>query len=71
MVSHFVLREVKFQDQPRAGAAVAMFVYDYLLTLEMEIELVWRSKWNWIKYLYLFQRYLPFVDTVFLSVFSE
>ena len=48
-----------------------MFVYDYLLTLEMEIELVWKSKWNWIKFVYLFQRYLPFIDTVFLAVFSE
>ncbi|KAF5311114.1 hypothetical protein D9619_007984 [Psilocybe cf. subviscida] len=58
---------VKYAD----GAAVAMFVYDYILTLEMEIELVWKSKWNWIKYVYLFQRYLPFVDTVFLSVFIK
>jgi len=30
----------------------------------MEVDLVWKSKWNFMKGLYLFQRYLPFIDTV-------
>ncbi|KAF9014840.1 hypothetical protein BDZ89DRAFT_962522, partial [Hymenopellis radicata] len=39
-------------------------VYDYLLTLDQEVELVWRAKWNVTKILYLATRYLPFVDIV-------
>jgi len=38
-----------------------MFLWDYVLTFEMEVDLVWKSKWNFMKGLYFFQRYLPFV----------
>ena len=37
-----------------------MFLWDYFLTFEMEVDLVWKSKWNFMKGLYLFQRCLPF-----------
>ena len=39
----------------------------------MEVELVWKSKWNFMKGLYLFQRYLPFIDimTAFLTGQSD
>lgn len=52
-------------------AAGAFFVYDWLLTLGMEVELIWRSKWNYIKVLYLFQRYLTFYDTFYASYKRE
>lgn len=48
-----------------------MFLYDYLLTLGMEVDLVWSSKWTFMKVLYLAQRYLPFVDAVALCLLSE
>ncbi|KAF8154956.1 hypothetical protein B0H34DRAFT_546227 [Crassisporium funariophilum] len=48
-----------------------MFLYDYLLTLSMEIDLVWTSRWNLMKTLYLVQRYLPFVDTVWLVLHHQ
>ncbi|PPR07339.1 hypothetical protein CVT26_013655 [Gymnopilus dilepis] len=49
-------------------AASTLFVWDWLLTLRMEVELVWKSKWNFMKVLYLAQRYLPFVDTIGLVI---
>lgn len=37
----------------------------------MEVDLVWRSKWNLMKGLYLFQRYSPFIDTVWLILYRQ
>lgn len=48
-----------------------MFLYDYLLTLGMEVDLVWSSKWTFMKVLYLAQRYLPFVDAVALCLLNQ
>jgi hypothetical protein len=48
-----------------------MFVWDYIITFGMEVELVWKSKWNFMKGLYLFQRYLPFIDTVCLVLYCQ
>jgi hypothetical protein len=48
-----------------------MFIWDYILTFRMEADLVWKSKWNFMKGLYLFQRYLPFIDTVWLVVYRQ
>ncbi|KAF9035751.1 hypothetical protein BDZ89DRAFT_1157728 [Hymenopellis radicata] len=42
-------------------------VFDYLLTLEQEVELIWASEWTITKLLYLVTRYSPFVNAgVFL-----
>jgi len=46
------------------AASCTLFIWDYILTFSMEVDLVWKSKWNFIKGLYLFQRYLPFIDTL-------
>jgi len=48
-------------------ASCALFVWDYIITFGMEVDLVWRSKWGFVKGLYLIQRYLPFIDTVWLT----
>ncbi|PPQ69712.1 hypothetical protein CVT25_012975 [Psilocybe cyanescens] len=48
-------------------AGGVFFAYDYFLTIGMEVELIWRSKWNFIKLLYLFQRYLTFYDTFYAA----
>lgn len=42
--------------------AYMMFLWDYILTFGMEVDVIWKSKWNFMKGLYLFQRYLPFTD---------
>lgn len=46
--------------------ACMMFLWDYLLTFGMEVNHVWKSKWNFTKGLYLFQRYLPFTEFIWL-----
>jgi len=38
------------------------YIWDYILMFSMEVDLVWKSKWSFMKGLYLFQRYLPFID---------
>jgi hypothetical protein len=48
-----------------------MFIWDYILTFRMEVDLVWKSKWNFMKGLYLFQRYLPFIDTAWLVLYRQ
>jgi len=45
-----------------------MFLWDYVLTFEMEVDLVWKSQWNFIKGLYFFQRYLPFFDLILFGL---
>ena len=42
--------------------ASTIYFWDYILMFSMEVDLVWKSKWNFMKGLYLFQRYLPFID---------
>jgi len=48
-----------------------MFLWDYILTFEMEVNLVWKSKWNSMKGLYFFQRYLPFVEIISLVIAGQ
>lgn len=47
-------------------ASAMMFIYDYFLTMGLEVELVWGSRWGFMKALYIVQRYIPFVDSVAL-----
>ena len=51
--------------------SLTMFCWDYILTFEMEVDLVWKSKWNFMKGLYLFQRYLPFTQLIWFILFSQ
>jgi len=53
------------------AAASTMFVYDYFLTLGMEIDLVWTGRWTFMKVLYIAQRYMPFIDSVLLVLYRE
>ena len=52
-------------------AASMLFIWDYILTFGMEVDLVWKSKWNFMKALYLFQRYAPFIDTIWLILYRQ
>ncbi|KAI0078056.1 hypothetical protein K474DRAFT_1594777, partial [Panus rudis PR-1116 ss-1] len=45
-------------------------VYDYLLTVNSEVELIWPSRWNPIKILFLLTRYLPFVDVTLVLFYQ-
>ncbi|PFH47954.1 hypothetical protein AMATHDRAFT_150896, partial [Amanita thiersii Skay4041] len=41
--------------------------FDYLLTLDLEIKYVWKSRWSIIKFLYLVMRYMPFLSVIVIS----
>ncbi|KAF8167110.1 hypothetical protein B0H34DRAFT_680288 [Crassisporium funariophilum] len=49
-------------------AACTMFLWDYVVTIGMEVELVWSSPWTAMKVVYFVQRYMPFFDTLWLTV---
>lgn len=51
--------------------SASLFLYDYLLTLPMEIALIWPSKWCLLKMLYIAQRYTPFYDTLGLVLHHQ
>jgi len=51
-------------------SAVAVFVYDYYLTLHLEIKLIWSSRWTCTKVLFFLVRYTAFV-MAFLMVYGE
>lgn len=48
-----------------------MLAYDWALTLDMEINLVWKKKWNLIKAIYLFQRYVVILDACAVPLYRE
>lgn len=52
-------------------AALAMYSYDWALTLDMEINLVWLKKWTAIEAIYLFQRYAVIFDACILAIYRE
>jgi len=52
-------------------ASSTIFIWDYILTFSMEVDLVWNSEWCFMKGLYLLQRYLPFIDTVWLVLYRQ
>jgi len=51
--------------------ACMVFLWDFTLTFGMEVDLVWKSKWNFMKGLYLFQRYLPFTEAIWLPLYRK
>ncbi|KAK0472714.1 hypothetical protein IW261DRAFT_1506543 [Armillaria novae-zelandiae] len=52
-------------------SSVTLLLYDYTLTLSLEVDLVWRAPWNLLKLFYIVQRYLPFFDTAFLVLHHQ
>ncbi|TCD65519.1 hypothetical protein EIP91_002527 [Steccherinum ochraceum] len=52
---------------PRGTVSVAaLYIYDFFLTFDSEVELMWPSPWNTVKVLYVLTRYLPLVDVSLL-----
>ncbi|KAJ6568805.1 hypothetical protein B0H19DRAFT_1373275 [Mycena capillaripes] len=47
-------------------ASVAILFFDYLLTLNLEVTLVWPSRWSISKVLFVLSRYLPFLEIPFI-----
>jgi hypothetical protein len=67
------IRSLKLVNSNRSYVAVAAvaFLYDYALTFDTEVEQIWKAPWTPLKVAYLLQRYLPFFDTVYLSIVRE
>jgi len=55
----------------RTVMACTMFFWDLILTFGMEVDLVWKSKGSFMKWLYLFQRYLPFIDIILFFIIRQ
>ncbi|PFH49732.1 hypothetical protein AMATHDRAFT_4665 [Amanita thiersii Skay4041] len=49
-------------------AAIALQVYDYFLTLQLEVRWMWNTIWTPVKVSYFLMRYLPFVTMTMISV---
>ncbi|KAK2461167.1 hypothetical protein APHAL10511_006694 [Amanita phalloides] len=43
-------------------AALSVLVFDYSLTLDLEVAYVWGSKWSFVKVEYMIIRYMPFIS---------
>ncbi|KAJ8085543.1 hypothetical protein PM082_004361 [Marasmius tenuissimus] len=48
-----------------------ILVYDVVLNLALEVKHVWGKNWTFVTVVYLIQRYLPFVDTVGMTLYHE
>ncbi|KAF9035730.1 hypothetical protein BDZ89DRAFT_1062012 [Hymenopellis radicata] len=55
-----------FEALQHQRLSTVITVFDYLLTLEQEVELIWGSEWTITKLLYLVTRYAPFVNACVL-----
>ncbi|KAF8984380.1 hypothetical protein BDQ17DRAFT_1415550 [Cyathus striatus] len=44
-------------------SSLSILLYEYFITLDLEIKYIWKARWTHIKIIYLTTRYLPFVDT--------
>lgn len=41
--------------------------YDFFQTIELEVEYIWKARFNLLKFTYLFMKYLPYVDVPLLA----
>ncbi|KAF9070504.1 hypothetical protein BDP27DRAFT_1446983 [Rhodocollybia butyracea] len=48
-------------------SSAALFLYDWILMLPLELDVIWSEKLRPLSVLYVIQRYMPFVDTIALS----
>ncbi len=47
---------------------IALVVYEHLVTLRFEKELLWRRNWSAATWIFVFNRYLLLADVLFLIV---
>ncbi|KAJ8075463.1 hypothetical protein PM082_019805 [Marasmius tenuissimus] len=65
-----ILAQSRLSD--RMGVcAVALYIYDTILNLDLELGLLWASPWTFVKAMYLLQRYLPFVDSAVVWLYLQ
>ncbi|CAA7269731.1 unnamed protein product [Cyclocybe aegerita] len=49
-------------------SATVIFLWDYLLTLGLEVEHIWAGRWTVVKAIFLIQRYIPFFDIMWFGM---
>ncbi|KAJ7301165.1 hypothetical protein DFH08DRAFT_1090329 [Mycena albidolilacea] len=64
--SAFLLQQVKYMHV----ASITILVFDYLLSLNLEVSLVWGTKWSLTKIFYVLARYPPFIDVPLILWFE-
>jgi len=58
---YYLQRQIRLVDYVYVCAG-AVYLYDYILTLHLEVKLVWFSRWTYTKVLFLVVRYMTFVN---------
>ncbi|KAK7692856.1 hypothetical protein QCA50_004491 [Cerrena zonata] len=58
-----VVRDVEY-SRLTAFAVATMVIYDYIVTFDREVELIWRKPWSIIKAVYLWHRYFGVVCVI-------
>ncbi|KAF8876334.1 hypothetical protein BD779DRAFT_1677838 [Infundibulicybe gibba] len=51
-----------------AIASITLLAFDHILTFGEEVELIWKSRWNIFKVVYLWQRYFALISLSGLTV---
>ncbi|KAJ7116447.1 hypothetical protein C8R44DRAFT_792566 [Mycena epipterygia] len=64
--SAILLQKVKYMDV----VSITILVFDYLLSLELEVSLIWGSKWSLSKLFFICARYPPFIDVPLVLWYS-
>ncbi|KAI0703069.1 hypothetical protein BC835DRAFT_1517311 [Cytidiella melzeri] len=54
-----------------ADATMAVLLYDYLLTISSEVELIWERHWRWSSFLFYANRYWPILIIVAVNASSN
>ena len=49
-------------------SALALLVWDHILTLRLEARFIWRARWTVIKALFLFNRYITLIIIIGNSI---
>ncbi|KAH7929179.1 hypothetical protein BV22DRAFT_1029806 [Leucogyrophana mollusca] len=51
--------------------AMTILIYDYVLTLNLELKYIWNRPWSAVKGLYLFTKYSPFIDVTLMVLYRD
>jgi len=54
-----------------AVSGMTLQIYDFFQTLELEVEYIWKSPFTPFKLLYVFMKYLPYVDVSLLIILNH
>lgn len=65
-----ITKTIAFNDY--TVSAVALLYYDWFLTIDQEVEFIWKQEWGMGKILYILNRFIPLLDLLILALsYSE